>query len=55
MELGVNVSEGCIEDGENVLWGYRPTVGVEFEDYGGGRGRIVVRGWGEVAGGVSRK
>lgn len=53
MKLGVDVSEACVEDGEDVLPGQGQAIGVEFEDDGGGGGVVVVGGWGEMAGDVS--
>ena len=55
MELCIDVSKACVEDGEDALQGYGQTEGVEFEGYGVGGARVVVRGWGQVAGGVSTK
>lgn len=55
VELGVDVSKAGVEDGEDVLQGYGLAEGVEFEGYGVGGGRVVVWGWGEVAGGVSMR
>ena len=53
MELGVDVSEACVENGEDVLPGQGQAVGVEFEGDGGGGGGVVVGRWGEMAGSVS--
>ena len=53
MEFGVDVSKACVEDGEDVLQGYGHAEVVESESYGVGGGRVVVRGWGKVAGSVS--
>ena len=53
MKFGIHVSKGCIEDDEDALQRYRQTVGIELESYSRGGGRVVVRGWGEVAGSVS--
>lgn len=53
VELGVDVSKGRIEDDEDISQGYRQTVRIELEGYNSGGGRVVVRGWGQVAGGVS--
>ena len=53
MQLGVDVSEGCVEDDADGCRGEGTAVGVEFDGHGGGGRGVVVGGWGEVAAGVS--
>lgn len=55
MELGIDISKGCIEYDDDVRAREGEAVGVEFEGYGGVWGGVVVWRLGEVAKGVSTR
>ncbi len=55
VQLGVDVSKGCVEHREDGVMGQWNAIGVEFDDYGGGGAGVVIGGWGKIAGGVSMR